>query len=69
MKQIISLIAISAIIISCTSDDESSCNCVKETYTKEIKHLYDTPASESKCTGDNALRVDEFGSMYRYTCK
>lgn len=62
-------LVIAFVIFSCSSDDEDNCNCVKETYTTDVKFLYDTNADESKCNGDNALRVDEFGTLYRYTCK
>lgn len=54
-------------IFGCSSDDD--CECFKETYSKEVEHLYDTPADPSKCKGDAALFNDDFGTMYRYQCK
>lgn len=59
----------SIVLFGCSKDDDS-CNCVKETYSREIEHLYDTQSEESKCMNEtNELRIDEFGTLYRYTCK
>lgn len=62
-------IVIALFIFSCSSDEDNTCNCQKETYSREMEHLYDTPSDESKCNGDSALRIDDFGTLYRYTCK
>lgn len=71
MLWLLLVLAISFVFFSCTSDDlEKECNCVKETYTIDLDHIYDTPADKSNCKEETGtLRLDEFGTLYRYTCK